>query len=384
MVVEVYIARLRHREKQYANGLPPSMTEGGASNFSPMKWFGMQGAIQDGATAENGYIARTHQVPTSAGALQYGTAKDFGDDEDHLPMVIEPSPPPSSQPLALASMTTAPSQVSLQYAQSGYAQPADYAAQPMHQPRPAARTDSFTDGYAMPPLRRSDTMDYGPLMSRDAFPNQMGSAGFVPVARAETFQEPALHSYGPLRRAESFQSSGIRRAGSMPLQAYQPVGQTPMRTAHPRSRSNTLQQSASYADLYDPMNRPVRRTATDNVSYMQSDRPHPFSLAGHARTNSFPYNMEGPHTRSRSDSPSRRTTPPRQITPPPMTAAYPDVRFLRPDLHPPRQQVPYPDNHPERVFYPGDRSYHESRAPDRSLEPGYPNYEYDGSNYGQR
>jgi hypothetical protein len=55
---------------------------------------------------------------------------------------------------------------------------------------------------------------------------------------------------------------------------------------------------------------------------------------------------------------------------------YPDTRFLRPDLHPPRAGVPYPDNHPERVPFPGDRL-----IMGRGEDGMYPNYQYDDSLY---
>jgi hypothetical protein len=349
ILVEVQLARLRHREKRFGpNGLPPSKVEGGISNFGPMKWFHMHTARND-----DDYIAPTQEIPTASGALQVGTVKDFGDDDhpDTLPSPVQQPQTPLLQ--------TAPSQMSL-----------PPTVQPLLQSQPQSQPTYYDHGYqAQPPLPPLPPVRTNTIESQYA--NQ-------PIRRTDTYMDPQLQSFGPPQRAETFQSQGIRRTGSTPLNGFQRMDTMPIRAYSPPrlQRSNTL-QSVSQTNLYpsfqhDPMIRPMQRTATDNISYMQSERPHPYQQPSLSRTNSFPYNLQGGHIRSRSNS------PPRYITPPPPAGGmpYPDTRFLRPDLHPPRAGVPYPDNHPERVPFPGDRL-----IMGRGEDGMYPNYQYDDSLY---
>ena len=58
-----------------------------------------------------------------------------------------------------------------------------------------------------------------------------------------------------------------------------------------------------------------------------------------------------------------------------------DVRYLRPEPHPLRAQIPYPDNHSEMIPFPGERSHMDSRHREQIDPSIYPNYEYDGSMY---
>jgi hypothetical protein len=364
ILVEVQLARLRHREKRFGpDGLPPSKVEGGISNFSPMKWFHMHTGNTDGD-----YIQATQQTATASGALQIGTVRNFGDEED--PGELQSSPPQQAQTeaplLAAPSQTslppavqTLPPQPRLTYYDHGYQQP------PSLPPLPPMRANTFESLYDQQPMRRTDTYQ--------------SQQPLGPPRRTGTYQDPS--AYGPPRRAETFQPQGMTRTGTAPMDSFQRMDTMPIRAYSPPrlQRSNTI-QSVSQPDLYshlqqhDPMLRPMQRTATD-IAYMQpgnrSQSPYQQPLS---RTNSFPHNMQqGAHVRSQSNSPPRFITPP-----PPANMPYPDTRFLRPDLHPPRPAVPYPDNHPESVPYPGDHPANGQRQ-----DGPFPNYQYDDSLYNQ-
>ena len=373
MVAEVQLGRIRHRQKRFGHdGLPPSKVDDGVSRFSPMRWFGMHMASNNTA-----YAPPTAQVPTAAGALQVGTVKNFGDD-DHLETAHES---PANQPQT-PLLTQAPSQLSLPQTAQMYpavmqpSQPVYQHAE--YQPRPSLsilhqmQTNYARDPYPAPSMRRSDTYDsqhgqsFAPYQRVDSYMQQPSQSPLPSQVSRDQFSRPL----GPPQRADTFQPQGIRRAGSMPMVSFQRTDMFPTRSySPPRAHQSNLLQHASQIDLYDPIIRLVHRTLTDNVLYMQSDRPHPFQQTGRTRTNSFPYTFQGNHVRSNSDS------SPRYITPPPAgTMPHPDARYLRPDVHPPRARIPYPDNHPERVMFPGDDTHVQQRQ-DRV----YPNYEYDDS-----
>lgn len=315
---------MRHREKRFGpGGIPPSQVDGGVANYGFAKWFHMYKGNDDVPTAER---------------VQYGTVTDFDDGRPSTADENSDSPSQHASPdNELPMMPMPSSQVSL----PSQAQLGCYDAGCQNQPRPGP----------------------GPLIRRDTVGSD-SSCQHPSLARAGTWASQQPRSFGPPARSATFQPPHLHRAGTMPLPEHVHGGPHGLRRMGSLTHTG-LQRSDSFG--------PIQRTMTENPACMQSHVRDPYPTMGIQRTGSFPYSFQGEHIASTNMTPLRYQTPP----PLPSQAgagwlSYPDTRFLRPDMHAQATgELPYPDDHPERVPFPGDRP-----PPGQGLGQMYPNYQY--------